>query len=304
MLQFSQYSLIAGLAFTVLAMTAYIVAFARGRTAVTAQAAQPRAGARSRGGIATLERPTATAGRGAGAASVATWGTHSSRLALVFLTLCLVTRALATGHGPFTNQYEFSVSFAFGIVAAYCFFEWRYRVRTIALLILPIAAALQLYAVTQSATANPLVPALQNGFLLAVHVVVAIFAYGAFAVSFGAAGLYLISPPEGRPGLPRPEVLDKLGYKAVIIGFPLLTMVIVLGAVWAEIAWGSYWSWDPKETASLVTWLIYGGYLHARVARGWVGRGAAWLLVAGFASVLLTFFGNLFFGGLHSYGQM
>ena len=97
-------------------------------------------------------------------------------------------------------------------------------------------------------------------------------------------------------------MLDRLGYRAVVIGYPLLTAVIVLGAVWAQIAWGSYWSWDPKETASLVTWLIYGGYLHARVARGWVGRGAAWLLVVAFASVILTFVGNAFFGGLHSYG--
>jgi ABC-type transport system involved in cytochrome c biogenesis permease subunit len=75
----------------------------------------------------------------------------------------------------------------------------------------------------------------------------------------------------------------------------------VLGAVWAEQAWGTYWSWDPKETASLVTWLIYGAYLHARVVRGWRGRRAAWLLMLGFGAILLTFFGNLFFGGLHSY---
>ena len=94
-----------------------------------------------------------------------------------------------------------------------------------------------------------------------------------------------------------------MGYRAVIIGFPLLTMTVVLGAVWAQIAWGSYWSWDPKETASLLTWLVYGAYLHARVARGWVGPRAAWLLIAAFACVLLTFFGNLFFGGLHSYAK-
>jgi ABC-type transport system involved in cytochrome c biogenesis permease subunit len=80
-------------------------------------------------------------------------------------------------------------------------------------------------------------------------------------------------------------------------------MVVILGAVWADVAWGSYWSWDPKETASLLTWLVYGAYLHARVVRGWRGRRAAWLLMLGFACVLFTFFGNLFFGGLHSYAK-
>ena len=109
---------------------------------------------------------------------------------------------------------------------------------------------------------------------------------------------------EGRPGLPKPAPLDETGYRAVIIGYPLRTRTGVLGALWADQAWGSYWSWDPKETASLLTWLIYGAYLHARVARGWVGRGAAWLLIAGFSSVLFTFIGiNVFGSGLHSYGQ-
>jgi ABC-type transport system involved in cytochrome c biogenesis permease subunit len=232
------------------------------------------------------------------------YGSYFTRLAALFLTSCLVLRAIATGHGPFTNQYEFSVAFAWGMVAAYIYFEHRYHVRTIALLILPIAAALLLYALTVGATADPLVPALQNNLLLTVHVAVAIVAYGAFSISFAAAVLYLTQPDEGRPGWPKPALLDEMGYRAVIIGFPLLTMTVVLGAVWAEIAWGSYWSWDPKETSSLLTWLVYGAYLHARVARGWVGRRAAWLLVAGFASVLLTFFGNLFFGGsLHSYAK-
>ena len=86
-----------------------------------------------------------------------------------------------------------------------------------------------------------------------------------------------------------------------MIAYPLLTVMIILGAIWADIAWGRYWSWDPKETAALVTWLIYGGYLHARVVRDWRGKRAAWLLVLGFAAVLFTYFGNLFFGGLHSY---
>ncbi len=310
MLEFSQYSLITGLAFVALATGAYIIAFANGRARA---AATTPARVKVAAGMASgdLDAPPAEAAAPSGgsaptARSMTGWATMFVRLGLLFLTACLVLRGFAVHHGPFSNQYEFAVSFGWGIVAAYAYFEYRYRVRTIALLVLPIATAMLLYALTEDATANPLVPALQNSLLLTVHVVVAIFAYGAFAVSFGAAVLYLYQDYKGVGvvrGLPKPEVLDRLGYKAVIIGFPLLTMVVVLGAVWAQIAWGTYWSWDPKETASLLTWLLYGGYLHARVARGWVGRRAAWLLVAGFASVLLTFFGNLFFGGLHSYGR-
>jgi len=315
MLEFSQYTLIAGLVFVVLATISYIVAFMNGRARVAElEASRTRvpvavgAGPSGAGAVSDRPVPAAAGASGAAARTLSGYGALFVRLALAFLTACLVLRGIAVKHGPFTNQYEFSVSFGWGIVAAYTFFEIRYRIRTVALVVLPIAGAMLLYALTEDATANPLVPALQNSLLLTVHVVVAIFAYGAFAVSAAAAAMYLAQdyfrPGVGIKGLPKPEVLDRLGYKAVIIGFPLLTMVVVLGAAWAQIAWGSYWSWDPKETASLVTWLIYGGYLHARVARGWVGRRAAWLLVLGFASVLLTFFGNLFFGGLHSYGRM
>jgi ABC-type transport system involved in cytochrome c biogenesis permease subunit len=305
MLELSQYSLIAGLILVVLALACYILVLTLGRS-VHRTPAMAQAGGSS-GGSAGYDTDPDAEDSGASAGLVAArpralalYGTYLTRLALAFLTACLVLRTIAVGHGPFTNQYEFSVAFAWGMVAAYVYFEHRYHVRTIALLILPIAAGMLLYALTVGAT---LVPALQNNLLLTIHVAVAIVAYGAFSISFAAAVLYLTQPAEGRPGWPRPALLDEIGYRAVIIGFPLLTMTVVLGAVWAEIAWGTYWSWDPKETASLLTWLIYGAYLHARVARGWVGRRAAWLLVAGFASVLLTFFGNLFFGGLHSYAR-
>jgi cytochrome c-type biogenesis protein CcsB len=299
MLNLSQYALIAGLMMVALAVGCYVLALTLGRS-VRQAPVMAHAGVNAQRGAATaVATPRPLAAKG----SLAQWGTNFTRLAAVFLSACLVLRSFAVGHGPFTNQYEFSVAFAWGMVAAYVYFEHRYHVRTIALLVLPIAAGMLLYALSVGTTANPLVPALQNNLLLTIHVAVAIVAYGAFSISFAAAVLYLTQPEEGRPGWPKPALMDEIGYRAVIIGFPLLTLTVVLGAVWAEIAWGSYWSWDPKETASLLTWLVYGAYLHARVARGWVGRRAAWLLVAGFASVLLTFFGNLFFGGLHSYAK-
>jgi ABC-type transport system involved in cytochrome c biogenesis permease subunit len=280
----------AGVMLVVLALACYIVVLLVGRTARAAALVPVTAG----GGRAPATSERSPRG-------LAFYGTSFSHLALLFLTGSLVSRAIQTGHGPFANQYEFSVAFGWGMVAAYVYFEHRYHVRTLALLVLPIAAALLLYAMTVGSTAVPLVPALQNNLLLTVHVALAIVSYGAFSVGCAAGALYLMQPEEGRRGFPKPDLLDEISYRSVVIGFPLLTMVIILGAVWAEVAWGTYWSWDPKETASLVTWLVYGAYLHARVARGWRGRRAAWLIMVGFAAVLFTFFGNLFFGGLHSY---
>ena len=312
MLKYAQYSLVASVLLVFLSLFCYILVLALGRTS-RRQPAQARAkvgagvGARvgARSGVemdgdgadfseeVSTKRPR----------SLALYGTWMTRLALATLTASLIFRAIETGHGPFSNQYEFAVAFGWGMIAAYVYFEHRYHVRTIALLILPITAAILLYAMTVGDTAIPLVPALQNNLLLTVHVVFAIISYGAFSVSFAASALYLIQPKGGRHGLPKPELLDEISYRAVIIGFPLDTMMVILGAVWADVAWGTYWSWDPKETASLLTWLIYGAYLHARVARGWRGRRAAWLLMLGFAAVMFTFFGNLFFSGLHSYGK-
>jgi cytochrome c-type biogenesis protein CcsB len=260
-------------------------------------------------------------------------------------------------------MYEFSMAFAFGTLATYLWFEHKYHQRILALVALPVALMMMLYAATIPAEIEPLVPALQNNLLLTVHVAVAIVAYGSFAIAFASSILYLLQsewahvaagvvigalvlapigavfggvtmllgglmlgaviggaigyglraagvaaslaePAGGRWGLPKPQVLDEIGYRAIVVGFPFLTLAIILGAVWAETAWGTYWSWDPKETASFVTWLIYGAYLHARVMRGWRGNRAAWLLVLGFVATLFTYFGNLFFGGLHSYSGL
>lgn len=310
MLVYSQYALMAGLAVTALAAFAYIWAVVLGHQAMTARARSADRAKVLVGGddvLDDLDQPVAVSRRAHGPAPavVARYASGLAWLAFACLTASLVMRAIATGHGPFVTQHEFAVSMAWGFIAMYLFFEWRYRARTLALLVMPITVGMQLYALTWSATADPLVPALQNSLLLTTHIIVAIFAYGAFAVSFAAAVLYLVYqyiPEKVAHILPKPEVLDRLGYRGAVIGYPLLTMVIVLGAFWAEIAWGRYWSWDPKETMSLVQWFIYGAYLHARVARGWVGKGAAWLLVVAFISVIITFLGNAIFGGLHSYG--
>jgi len=133
-------------------------------------------------------------------------------------------------------------------------------------------------------------------------VVTAFLGYAAFALAFGSAILYLIQERRPRPALPPLPALDSLIYRTTVLGFLLLTLGIVTGAVWAETAWGRYWSWDPKETWSLITWFIYAALLHARLLKGWQGHRIAWLAVLGFMAVLFTYFGVSFLlTGLHSY---
>jgi cytochrome c-type biogenesis protein CcsB len=104
--------------------------------------------------------------------------------------------------------------------------------------------------------------------------------------------------------LPTPDVLDRVTYKTIGIAFPLLTLMIATGAYWANQAWGSYWSWDPKETWAAITWLVYAGYLHTRITRGWRGRRAAWFAIIGFAVVIFTFFGVTYLlPGMHAYAS-
>ncbi|TAK33931.1 MAG: c-type cytochrome biogenesis protein CcsB [Lysobacteraceae bacterium] len=224
----------------------------------------------------------------------------------MLLAVGLIVRAYLVGRGPWGNLYEFSVAFAFGVMAGYLYLGRRYPIRAIAFLPVGVATFLLGYAFTLPQEISPLVPALDNPPLLTIHVAMAMISYGIFAVSFGAAVGYLIQGRENRVSwLPPAKVLDEVAYRAVIIGFPIFATLIILGSWWAAIAWGRYWGWDPKETSALVTWLIYAVYLHARSQRGWAGRPAALILVIGFAAVLFTYLGgNLFFGGLHSYSGL
>ena len=224
-------------------------------------------------------------------------------LAWLSLTITLVAHGIQVGHIPATDMFEFSLSFGWGILTAVLVFRLRQKNDVVSAAGALLALAMLIYAFTLPARHQPLSEALNQSWLLPLHVSCAIIAYGLFALGFVCGALFLAGRKWSAALLPSPVTLDRLGYRSALVGFCFMTAVIVIGSVWANIAWGSYWTWDPKETAALVTWLIYGGYLVTRLALGWRDSHSAWFLVAGFLAVLVTYFGNYFFGGLHSYAM-
>ena len=232
------------------------------------------------------------------------YATLLTYLGATFLTLALATRWIASGHAPYSSQYEFAVAFAWGAVAAFIYIERQFRMRTLGTFVVPVSVLLLVYARTLPSQVNPLIPALQNNLLLTVHVAMAVIAYGSFAVACGGAIMYFIQRNNTVAWLPRREDIDATCYRAVMLGFPCMALVLILGAAWGNIAWGRYWGWDPKETAALTTWLIYAGYIHAHSIRSWRGTRTSLLLLAGFGATLFTYYGNLFLGGLHAYSGL
>jgi cytochrome c-type biogenesis protein CcsB len=289
---------------TILAQSGVAVARRRMAPAAAAigggTATVPFGGPGSDPGVSRGTESSSVPGATSGAFAIsATW------VAAALIGLSMILRAVIVGRGPWGNMYEFSVAFGFGITAGYLFLQRRYAIRSLGFLPLGVAVFLVGYAATLPHQIEPLVPALDNAPLLTVHVAMAMISYGIFATAFGAAVAYLAQGPHDRfAWLPPHKTLDEVAYRAVIIGFPIFATMIILGSWWASIAWGRYWGWDPKETSALVTWLIYAVYLHARNARGWAGRPAAMILVIGFAAVLFTYFGNLYFSGLHAYSGL
>jgi cytochrome c-type biogenesis protein CcsB len=242
------------------------------------------------------------------------------------------------GHAPLSNLYESIVFFAWTVLLLYGLFEARYKYRSVGAFVLPVAFLTMAFAqygapLVRSAGAaigseslgnfsiptgiQALLPALQSDWLL-YHVVTCFLGYAGFAVGAAVSIMYLVKAgKEERNGngtdaaaaggvlshFPSSKLLDQINYQAIMIGFPLLTLGIITGAIWANYAWGSYWSWDPKETWSLIVWFIYAAFLHARITRGWVGKRAAILSLVGFSATVFCYLGvNLLLSGLHSYG--
>ncbi|RII29149.1 MAG: c-type cytochrome biogenesis protein CcsB [Geobacter sp.] len=222
--------------------------------------------------------------------------------------------AMGHGHAPLSNLYESVVFFSWTIILIFGIIDLKYKYRVVGAFVVPFALLGMSWAqLGMESGIEPLVPALQSNWLL-YHVVTCFLGYAAFAVACGISIMYLIKEKRETPDsssqaggiiamFPSIKILDDLNYKAIMIGFPLLTLGIITGAAWANYAWGTYWSWDPKETWSLIVWFVYAAFLHARITRGWVGRRAAILSIVGFAATIFCYLGvNLFLSGLHSYG--
>ncbi len=225
---------------------------------------------------------------------------------LLLHTAALVCRGIGAGRLPMTNQYEFAASFAWGLCLVSLVFILKFKFPMLGVFAAPVIFLVIGYAAMQSREVRALMPALQSRWL-GFHVATAIISYGAFGVSFVISLIFLLRERMKDQGFfdlhtPKREKLDLISYRSVCLGLLFLTFTIVTGAIWAQRAWGSYWSWDPKETWSLVTWLVYAVYLHLRIRRGWRGKSAAIFAVAGFVCVIFTYIGvNTLLPGIHSY---
>jgi len=298
-------------------------------------------------------------------------GFVSTAIGAVLLTVLIAKHWVAVGHAPYSNLYEYLISFSWGVCVIYLALELITRKSVFGAFVVPLALAFAMFGSKLPLSyrvAVPLMPALKSVWLI-IHVGVAVIGYGACAVAFGVGLLYmyrravfarstqawialvsvevgflgmallgtntvlqmrergqdsaLLLDPGGvalvmlavsaffvllhlltvaaRDAIPQEDTLDHIGYRAIAFAFPFLTLINITGMVWAHIAWGRYWGWDPKETWSAITWFFYLIYLHARLVAGWRGLWAAWFAAIGFVVILFTFLGVNYLGGLHAY---
>ena len=229
------------------------------------------------------------------------------------ISMMLISRTMEAGHAPFSNLYESMTFFVWIMSIAYLIMEFKYKIRVVGAFVMAIAFIAMLATSRlpyRFQNIEPLNPALQS-IWFELHVFSAFIGYAGFGLAFGMGIMYLIkSKFEERKTshflidrFPTSAILDELSYKSVAWGFIFFTLgALILGAVWANKAWGTYWSWDPKETWSLITWFIYAAYLHARVTRGWRGKKAAYVAIFGFLSTVFLYWGVSFvLPGLHAY---
>jgi len=215
---------------------------------------------------------------------------------------------MGIGHAPLSNLYESLIFFAMITAMTHLFIEFRYKFRFIGVVASPIPLLALSYASLPGVNdaIQPLIPALQSNWLI-THVMACFIGYSAFAIAFGISIMFLCKPSGDRiptgivSRIPDSGILDNLTHQMVMFGFLFLSAGIITGAVWANQAWGRYWGWDPKETWSLITWLVYATLLHTRLMRGWKGKRIAVLSCIGFFAVIFTYFGVNLLPGLHSY---
>ena len=222
-------------------------------------------------------------------------------------TMSIIFRYSLAGHIPITNFHEATSFFSWCIVLIFFILQYRYKIGLLSSFILPVVFVLMLSSSMLPREIKPLSPVLQS-YWLGIHTVLAFLGNAAFALAFGIGFMYLVQEHYVKTKhlgglferLPSLQTLDEVNYRLITFGFPLLTLAIITGALWAESAWGSYWNWDAREVWSLVTWFIYAIVLHARLVAGWRGKRAAILSIVGFLTIIIAFFGiKLLRKGLH-----
>jgi len=254
-------------------------------------------------------------------------------IANIIITLQLICRWIISSHFPISNLFESLCFLSWGLIFAQLLLEKEYRTPIISTLTIPIILLTLGFACfvlpEELRFSSNLVPALRSSWLV-MHVSVVMLSYASLIIgsclsatvllidnnqslqirsnSLGIGG-YKISNLASNNEVIKPykfthiEKLDTLSYRSILVGFVLLTLGLVSGAVWANEAWGTWWSWDPKETWAFISWLFYAAYLHMRISKGWQGRKPALLATSGFFIVLICYLGVNFWGvGLHSYG--
>ncbi len=235
-------------------------------------------------------------------------------LATLVLVASVVLRGLAVMRPPWGNMFEFATAGATAAAVAYCVLARRNRWEWLGLFVVgPVLLTLGTALLAFYTEAAELMPALKSVWLV-IHVIVAILAVGLFVIAFSVGALYLVkarreAAPPARATfletLPSAAALERTAYGLNMVGFILWTFTLVAGAIWAQKAWGSYWTWDPKEVWTFVVWVVYAAYMHARATAGWEPRKAMWIALAGFVTIIINFaVVNVFFVGQHSYSGL
>lgn len=226
-------------------------------------------------------------------------------------TVNLVLRYIEAGYMPVTNLADSLSFFAWAIVGAYLFIQARYNIMVFGSFVSPVATLLMITSFILPKKVVQVSPVLKS-LWITIHVGTSFIGNGAFVLAFCAGVMYLIQEHQIKNKkfgafyrrLPSLNVLDELNYQCLLLGFPLLTVGILTGSIYAQYVWGSYWRWDPKETWSLITWLVYAAILHERLAVGWRGRRAAIMAIIGFMVLLFTFLGvNYILKGHHEFSR-
>lgn len=230
-------------------------------------------------------------------------------LGLIPHSISIILRWIESGHGPYITFYEVVISDTWIAMLIFLVVQWKYKkTELLGILIAPLSVLLIGWGVMSSPQIYQ-VPTTFRTYWLFVHILFAKFSFGSILIGSGLAFFYLFKekkdPAVASPlneYLPDLPAIDEYSYRFIAFGFLNIGVMIGAGAIWANSAWGRYWNWDPIETWSLISWLLYGLYLHLRLNQGWRGKKLAWYAIAAFLVLLFTIFGAVYlYHSVHSY---